>query len=104
MTLTTIEAVWQEHLCAACSPSSAEILAFESVLNDARDERPLQTFLAAHRHLLSCLLPPGRGAWCFDRPRFGAELIPDFLLSTDNSAGIHWCMVELEGPDQRPLT
>lgn len=74
-----------------------------NVLNDAGDEGPVQTFLAAHPHLLTCLLPPGRDAWCWDRPRFGSELIPDFLLCTRNSTGFEWVMVELESPAVAPL-
>ena len=74
------------------------------MLNDARDERPIQAFLGAHAHLLTCLLPAGRGASCLDRPRLGSEFIPDFLLCTENSAGPQWRMVELESPATPPLT
>ena len=77
---------------------------FRNTLNDAVDERPIQTFLAAHPHLLDCLLPPGRDAWCWDRPRFGSESIPDFLLCTRNSTGFEWVMVEMESPAVTPLT
>ncbi len=77
---------------------------FEDVIADASDESPVQTFLAAHRQLLTGLLPPGRGAWCWDRPRLGSELIPDFLVCTYNSTGYEWVMVELESPTERPLT
>src|SRR5438132_3266173 len=97
--------LWPNHHCTEKSPSSStELECFESVLNESKDERPLQIFLAAHPHLLTCLLPPGRGAWCFDRPRLGSELIPDFLLCTQNSSGMLWCMVELESPTRPPLT
>lgn len=77
---------------------------FQSTLNDATDEKPLQTYLTSHPHLLTCLLPPGQDAWCWDRPRFGSESIPDFLLCTRNSTGFEWVMVELESPAVRPLT
>jgi hypothetical protein len=75
----------------------------QQILNDAPDETPLQTFFASHPHLLTCLLPQGRDAWCWDRPRFGSELIPDFLLCTRNSTGFEWVMVELESPTVAPL-
>ena len=68
------------------------------------DESPLQIFFAAHPYLLTCLLPPGRDTWCWDRPRLGGELIPDFLLCTHNSTGYQWVMVELESPAVRPMT
>ena len=77
---------------------------FTQTLTDAADESPLQTFLAGHPNLLTCLLPPGREAWCWDRPRLGSEWIPDFLLCTRNSTGFEWVMVELESPAIRPLT
>lgn len=77
---------------------------FDTTLNDAGDERPLQTFLGAHPYLLAPLLPPGNRAWCFDRPRLGSELIPDFILSTHTSTGFRWVLVELESPATRILT
>lgn len=85
-----------------CSPGVFDL--FETTLLEAHDERPLQTFLAAHCNLLSCLLPPGESMWCFDRPRFGGEFIPDFLLATRNSGGFQWVMIELESPTKSPLT
>jgi hypothetical protein len=85
-------------------PSAAEVALFRSALDDAQDERPIQTFLAAHPHLLACLLPPGRGMSWFDRPRLGSEFVPDFLFCTENSAGAQWRMVELESPTSSPLT
>lgn len=96
---------WPEHCCIEAScPSGAELDHFRSILIDARDERPVQNFFGAHPHLLACFLPPGRGMWCFDRPRFGSELIPDFLLCTESSEGKRWVMVELESPTKRALT
>jgi hypothetical protein len=77
---------------------------FRDTLDDAIDERPMQTFFASHPHLLECLLPLGREAWCWDRPRLGSESIPDFLLCTRNSTGFDWIMVELESPSVTPLT
>jgi hypothetical protein len=95
---------WNEHECSSDAAVDSHIELLRQTLDDAPDERPLQTFLAGHPHLLSCLLPGGRGVWCWDRPRFGAELVPDFLLCTRNSAGVQWVMVELESPRQMPLT
>lgn len=77
---------------------------FDTTLGEAIDERPLQKFLAAHPYLLAPLLPPGNGAWCFDRPRFGSEHIPDFLLCTHTSNGYDWVLVELESPTTAILT
>ena len=95
---------WPQNRCADGDAPASALAGLKSVLADAHDERPIQTFLAAHPHLLAGLLPLGRGAWCFDRPRLGAEFIPDFLLCTHTSAGMQWCMVELESPAHSPLT
>ena len=85
-----------------CSPGVLDL--FETTLAEAGDEKPLQTFFASHCGLLSSLLPPGESMWCFDRPRFGGEFIPDFLLATRNSCGFQWVMIELESPTKNPLT
>jgi len=95
---------WPSQRCLTSSSSPSILQLLEQTLNDAADESPLQTFLAAHTQLLTCLLPPGRDAWCWDRPRLGSELIPDFLLCTSNSTGFQWVMVELESPAARVLT
>jgi hypothetical protein len=85
-----------------CFPEVIDL--FEATLLEACDEKPLQLFLASHCNLLSCLLPPGESMWCFDRPRFGGEFIPDFLVVTRNSTGFQWVMIELESPTKSPLT
>ncbi len=95
---------WPSQQCLSGQPAPSIWRLFEDVVADAADEASVQTFLAAHQQLLTCLLPPGRAAWCWDRPRLGGELIPDFLLCTHNSTGYEWVMVELESPTERPLT
>jgi hypothetical protein len=95
---------WEVHRITPHSSVEPSLTLFRSTLNDAVDEIPMQTFLASHPHLLECLLPPGRDVWCWDRPRFGSESIPDFLLCTRNSIGFEWVMVELESPAVKPLT
>jgi hypothetical protein len=77
---------------------------FHRVLGDAADERPLQAYFAAQPMLLAPLAHLGSGYWCIDRPRLGAELVPDFLLASRSSAGFRWVMIELEGPNERVLT
>ena len=96
---------WSKNQCVEIAhPSLEDIEHFKETLNDAQDERSLQNFLGELPHLLTCLLPPGRGAWCFDRPRLGSEFIPDFLLCTESSIGKQWLMIELESPMKSPLT
>ena len=100
----SVDNYWPQNRCAHGAAPASALVALQSVLGDAHDERPVQLFLAAHPHLLTGILPMGRDAWCFDRPRLGSEFIPDFLLCTDTSAGMQWCMVELESPAHSPLT
>ncbi len=96
---------WDErHITVSRDAAPAIIDEFDRVLADARDENPLQTLLAAHSSLLAPLAPPGSDYWCLDRPRLGAELIPDFLLASRTSEGFRWAMVELESPAALALT
>ena len=76
----------------------------ETLLTEATDERPLQTFLASVPYILVLgVLGQRRQAWVFDRPRFGAEYIPDFLIGRRDSLGPTWMLVELESPTADPL-
>ncbi len=96
----------EKWTAAKCSrvPTVSMIDGFERLLGDAHDERPLQTYLAQNGALLSGLVPMGGTYWLIDRPRFGSELVPDFLLASTTSVGILWTMVELESPTERVLT
>jgi len=95
---------WPGNLIANEAPTLGLVNEFERAVLDAKDERPLQKILAANPVLLRPLLPSAPEVWCFDRPRFGSELVPDFLLCYRNSMGFNWIMVELESPTKRVLT
>lgn len=101
--LPAVPIAWNAHVVSIDASPAPSMPLLHNVLNEAVDENPVQTFLASHPHLLTCLLPPGRDAWCWDRPRFGSELVPDFLICTRNSTGFEWVMVELESPTAPPL-
>lgn len=94
------ETRWPDHLIA--DGPTLDFSAFSDVVEQAPDERPIQDFLADHPKILLPLLPLGWQSWCFDRPRLGAEYVPDFLLCTENSSGLEWVMLELESPT-RPV-
>ena len=94
---------WPVRYVSLTAPSRAVVSAYESTLAQAVDERPMQTFLAANPVMLRLLANGGHDFWCWDRPRFGSELVPDFLLCGRNSAGFHWTMIELESPQKPPL-
>jgi hypothetical protein len=89
---------------AGREPAADTVSEFERVLEDAPDERPLQTILASFPVLLGPLAPAGGTIWCLDRPRLGAELVPDFLLASITSVGFRWAMIELESPSEKALT
>jgi len=96
---------WAESLITLPREAHAAIIdEFDRVLSDAVDEAPLQGVLASSGSLLAPLAPPGSDFWCLDRPRLGAELIPDFLLASRTSEGFRWAMIELEAPNERVLT
>lgn len=69
----------------------------ESVLDSAKDERPIQKFLEAHPFLLTSLLS-GTVCFCLPQKRLGGEYIPDFIIGDADSLGIRWILVELETP------
>lgn len=83
---------------------AGDVQQLETVLARAPDERELQTFLAGHPYALVLgVLGERRTAWVLDRPRFGAEYVPDFLIGMRNSLGPTWMLVELESPKADPL-
>ena len=85
-------------------PTFENLADFKAVLDDASDERIVQEFLAATPVLLGPLVPLGGTYWCLDRPRLGAEYVPDFLLAAITSTGFEWLAIELESPVARALT
>jgi hypothetical protein len=94
---------WPSAYIDATAPSTIQLSGLEATLSTAEDERPLQTFLASSPAILQTLLPSAADAWCFDRPQFGSEFIPDFLLCHRNSLGYNWTLVELESPQMPAL-
>lgn len=83
---------------------AGDVQQLETVLARAPDERALQTFLASHPYALVLgVLGQRRTAWVLDRPRFGAEYVPDFLIGMRDSLGPVWMLVELESPTADPL-
>ncbi len=89
---------WPDRYVDQHWPHPELIAQLETTLNDAHDESPLQTLLATHPCILLPMLPSASDIWLFDRPKFGAELVPDILLCHRNSIGFNWMLVELESP------
>ncbi len=94
---------WPDRYVEQRVPSGVNLVDYTCILDGAKDEKPLQEYLASVPVLLRCLLPACADVWCFDRPSLAGELIPDFLLCYRNSRGFNWVYVELESPRQAPL-
>jgi hypothetical protein len=95
--------LWPQNAISLTEPSTQLLDEFTYILNDASDEKPLQIFLSKNPIILRVLLPSARYFWCFDRPKFGNQYIPDFLLCCEFSTGYNWTLVEIESPTKNAL-
>jgi hypothetical protein len=74
-----------------------DIEQLRNVIDTAKDEKPIQSFLESRPQILAALVG-GRSRFVVPRPNFGGKLIPDFLIADVDSGGINWVLVELETP------
>ena len=77
--------------------SDEDLDALRYVIDNARDERPIQELLQERPQLLASLVG-GAFRYCVPKVSFGGTYVADFLLAYVDSAGIHWILVELETP------
>ena len=70
----------------------------QRIIQNASNERSIQTFLEKRPYMLVQHLGGGNGRWCIPQKRLGAELIPDFIIGESSSIGHEWFGVELESP------
>jgi uncharacterized protein YjbI with pentapeptide repeats len=74
------------------------VRSFATILNAAKDERPLQKHLEQHPSLvLACIAPNHRG-WVVPQMRLGSEYVADFMACGLTSLGHEWLGIELESP------
>jgi len=85
---------------ATAAISEEEVYELETVVETAKDEKPIQKFLERHPHLLAALLSGGE-RFCIPQARLGGKYVPDFLIAEAGSLGIWWVLVELETPNSR---
>ena len=71
---------------------------FLQLLATDPNEPDVHRFLAENPHFLVQTLGGGHGRFQISKPRFGSELIPDFVIAEASSIGIEWHLVELESP------
>lgn len=95
---------WPANYIHVRTPAKAIVDLLEDEIIAAHDETGLQILLRDHPELLTVFMPSCTDRWFWDRPKFGNQFIPDFLLCYRNSQGFNWVMVELESPTQNPLT
>jgi len=84
-------------------PNVNIMIEYEKVIDSAKDERPIQTFISQNPEIISQIQYGGKGNWVFPKPKFGCEYVPDFIICTEDSAGFHWVLVELENPTYNAL-
>lgn len=83
---------WSEHR----DPRIVDEL--KKILNEAKDERPLQQFYTNHPYMLALAFRV-HSCWVFPKARLGGgRLVPDFLMCDKNSLGFQWRVIELENP------
>ena len=78
--------------------SAEDCQALVSLLDSEPNEGAVHRFLEDNPKFLIQALGAGHGRYQISKPRFGAELIPDFLVAEMSSIGIEWYLVELESP------
>jgi hypothetical protein len=74
-----------------------DIEQLRNVIDTAKDEKPIQSFLESRPQILAALVG-GRSRFVVPHPNFGGKFIPDFLIADVDSGGINWALVELETP------
>ncbi|MGH2960341.1 MAG: Shedu anti-phage system protein SduA domain-containing protein, partial [Solirubrobacterales bacterium] len=80
--------------------TSEEIALLRETIDDATDERPIQKLIEKCPALLATLDMQGHATYVRSQVSLAGKLIPDFMLATVDSAGIHWTYVELESPTE----
>lgn len=80
--------------------SVAEIELLRDAINSAETEAPIQKLLQKYPQLLATIDLSGHATYVRAQVRIAGKLIPDFMIATEDSAGLHWTYVELESPRQ----
>lgn len=79
--------------------SESDVHGYETVLADARDERPLQRHLTQYPMLLAQFLDGGHGRWVLPHKDFGGRFEADFVVGHRWSGPTwEWLLVELQTP------
>ena len=71
---------------------------FLALLETDPHEPEVHQFLAYNPQILVQTLSGGHGRYHISKPRFGSELVPDFVIAEASSIGVEWNLVELESP------
>ena len=83
---------------------ASDAAALEDVLNSAKNERDMQSYLQEHPLLLIQHLGGGHGRWVIPQQKLGVQFVTDFLIAEKSSIGFEWVAVEIESPSARIFT
>lgn len=78
------------------SLSLNDVEQLQTIIESARNEKPIQEFIESCPQILTSLLR-GEYRFCLPRQPLG-KYIPDFIVSDVDSLGIRWVLIELETP------
>ena len=92
----------QDHAIPWEQPDPDDISEFRKLLETDPDEPPVHRFLQERCKSLVSVIGGGTFRCQISKQRLGAELVPDFLIASQDSMGIHWLAVELESPRKTP--
>lgn len=73
-----------------------DVNALEQAIQTAEREEDIQQFLTQNKQFLIQHLSGGHGRYVLPKPQLGGTLVPDYLLVSEDSTGLHWQGVELE--------
>ncbi|MBI2661203.1 DUF4263 domain-containing protein, partial [Candidatus Woesearchaeota archaeon] len=94
---------WDPQPKYSVGPEKSEISAsllkeFETTINKASDENPIQEFLEKNPMFLIFPLMGGHGRWCIPKQSLAGKYVTDFVIGEKSSIGFEWYGVELESP------
>lgn len=72
-------------------------------VDDAVDERPIQSMIGQMPQLMLGTQRTGHGTWVIPHQKLGSQFVTDFLIASGSSGGLDWELVELESPRAVPF-
>lgn len=93
-----------QHVCTAERlVTRQDVEDYVRVLADARDEKPIQQFLAERPWMLTQQLGVDC-RWLRSQPKLAERYVPDFMACRVDSTGPRWTLIELQSPSATLFT